>query len=138
MIIDATNQVLGRVASFAAKKALLGEKIEIVNCENAVITGSRPNIMERYNAKRSRGDPFHGPYFPKQPNLLFRRTIRGMLPRRQEKGLDAYRRVICYKGVPENLKGKKFETVKGADISKMLNLKYMKVGDMCRLLGGKS
>lgn len=136
MIIDGTNQILGRLASYAAKKSLLGEKIEIVNCENVIITGSKVNVLSKYNAKRQRGDPFHGPYFPKQPERIVRRTIRGMLPRRQEKGLNAFKRISCYKGVPENLKEQKFGAVKGADASKMSNLKYIKLGEICRLIGG--
>jgi len=137
MIIDATDHVLGRVASFVAKKTLLGETVEIVNCDQAVITGTKVNIMHRYKAKTSRGDPFHGPYIGRQSHMMFRRTIRGMLPRRQEKGLSAYRRIKCHIGVPEHLKDRKFEQVKGADISKMSNLKYMKLGEVCKLLGGR-
>src|SRR3989338_6272197 len=98
MIIDATDHILGRMASFAAKKALLGEHINIVNCENVVITGRKVDILADYNAKRQRGDPFHGPYFPRQAERIVRRTIRGMLPRRQEKGLSAYKRIRCYRG----------------------------------------
>jgi large subunit ribosomal protein L13 len=138
MIIDATNQVLGMVASYAAKKSLLGEKVEIVNCEQAVVTGTKANIMARYRAKRERGDPFHGPYFPRHPDRLMRRTIRGMLPRRQEKGQLALKRVRCYNGVPEAMKDSKAGSVKGADVSKMSNLKYMKLGEICSLLGGKT
>ncbi len=137
MIIDATNQVLGRVASFAAKKALLGEKIEIVNCTNAIITGTKTDILTKYKGKRSRGDPFHGPYFPRQAEKIMKRTIRGMLPRRQEKGQSALKLVVCYRGVPEVLNNKKFETIKGADVSKMSNLRYITLGEVCKLLGGR-
>ena len=48
MILDATNLILGRMATAVAKKALLGEKIDIVNCENAVISGNKYQILERY------------------------------------------------------------------------------------------
>ena len=37
MIIDAKNLVLGRMATVVAKEALLGEKIDIINCEKAVV-----------------------------------------------------------------------------------------------------
>ena len=137
MIIDATNQVLGRVASFAAKKSLLGERIEIVNCEKSVITGTKENVLARYKAKVQRGDPFHGPYISRLPERIFKRTIRGMLPRRQEKGQLALKRILCYKGIPDHLKGKKHDGVKGADVSKMSNLRYVQLAEICRLIGGR-
>ena len=52
MIIDATNIILGRLASFAAKHALLGETIEIINCENAVITGNKKRTLEADEMKK--------------------------------------------------------------------------------------
>ena len=36
-VIDATNHVLGRLASIVAERALQGENIDIVNVEKAVI-----------------------------------------------------------------------------------------------------
>ena len=45
--IDATNLILGRLASYAAKKAQLGENVDIINCEAAVIT----EITERLKNK---------------------------------------------------------------------------------------
>jgi len=137
IILDANNQVLGRLAAYAAKQALLGEKIEIVNSEKAVITGTKQNVLARYKAKRSRGDPFHGPFISRNPEALLRRTIRGMLPHKQVKGLAAYKRVHCHKGIPEVYNGKEFKTVKGTDVSKMSNLKFMTLGEVSKLLGGR-
>ena len=51
MIINANNLILGRLASFAAKQALLGEKIEIVNSEETVIIGSKKVIYAKYDEK---------------------------------------------------------------------------------------
>ena len=39
MIINAENLILGRMTTYAAKKALQGEEVDIVNCEKAIITG---------------------------------------------------------------------------------------------------
>ena len=44
MIINADNLVLGRMAAIAAKQALLGEDVRIVNCEKAIITGDITQI----------------------------------------------------------------------------------------------
>ena len=53
-VIDGTNAVLGRLASYAAKQALLGEEIVIVNCEKVIITGNRQNILEDFRDKRTK------------------------------------------------------------------------------------
>ena len=50
-IIDGTNAILGRLASYTAKELLKGEEIIIVNCEKIIITGNKKNIEE--NFKRS-------------------------------------------------------------------------------------
>ena len=82
MIIDATNLILGRMAAFAAKKALLGEKVDIINCEKAVVSGSKRDVLARYKQKRER-TTIKGPFFPKVADRFVRRTVRGMLPYKQ-------------------------------------------------------
>ena len=134
MIIDATDLILGRFAAVAAKKALLGEKVDIVNCENAIVSGSRQNILAKYHQKRERRT-IMGPYFPRTPDRLVRRTIRGMLPHKTAKGRDAFKRVMCYLGVPENLKNEKKETINEANVSKLPVLKFMTVGEICEQIG---
>ena len=39
--IDADNLILGRMATTAAKSALAGENVVIVNCEKAIVTGKK-------------------------------------------------------------------------------------------------
>src|SRR3989344_765026 len=89
MIINAEDLILGRMATYAAKKALNGEKIDIVNCEKAIITGKRKDVLEKYKRKANRGGPFHGPFYPKMPDRFVRRVIRGMLNYKQERGKEA-------------------------------------------------
>lgn len=137
MIIDATDLILGRLASYVAKKALVGEKIDVVNCENAVVTGNKQQILAKYKKKKDRGVPLHGPYFPRYPDRLVRRCIRGMLPWDRTIGREAFKRVMCYVSVPEKFKDKKIETIKEANIEKLPNLKYIKIKDVCRFLGAK-
>ncbi|MEM5883109.1 MAG: 50S ribosomal protein L13, partial [Candidatus Aenigmatarchaeota archaeon] len=91
MIIDAENQILGRVASKIAKKLLEGEKIIVVNCEKAVISGNPRYTIKKYLEKIERGDPKHGPFFPKTPDGIFRRTVRGMLCWDRAKGRKAFK-----------------------------------------------
>jgi large subunit ribosomal protein L13 len=101
IIIDATGGVLGRIAAFAAKQSLLGKEVVVVNCEHASITGGPRRIIEGYQQKRARGGTAQrGPYFPKSPERLMKRTVRGMLSYTQLRGRTAFKRVICYDGVP--------------------------------------
>ncbi|MBW2993609.1 50S ribosomal protein L13 [Candidatus Woesearchaeota archaeon] len=137
MIIDATNKILGRLATFAAKQALLGEKIEIVNCENAMITGNRKWLIKEYARKQQMGTPAKGPFIPKRPERFVKRTIRGMLPYKKDKGRKAFERVKCYIGIPEKLKGKEFENIEKANILKVPNLKYIKIEKICKEMGAK-
>ncbi|MBU0460997.1 MAG: 50S ribosomal protein L13 [Nanoarchaeota archaeon] len=137
MIIDATNLIAGRLATVVAKKALLGEKIDIVNAEKAIITGTKTVVIAKFRQKYSRGIPLQGPYYPRAPDRILRRLIRGMLPYKQPKGKDAFKRVMCWKGVPEPFKNQKMETMKIADISKIPNLKYVTIGEISKQIGGK-
>ena len=57
MLIDANNKIVGRLGTVVAKKALLGEKIDIVNAENAVISGRKDVIFAKFKQKVSRGTP---------------------------------------------------------------------------------
>jgi large subunit ribosomal protein L13 len=137
MIIDASYLILGRLASYAAKQALLGKKVDIVNCENAVITGNKKWIMERHRKKMQRGIPLKGPYIKRMPDRYVKRAIRGMLPYKQAKGRQAFEKIMCYIGVPEKFKDKKLETLKSADISKVPNLRYTTVKQVCKTMGAK-
>lgn len=137
MIIDASNLILGRLCAYAAKKSLLGEEVKIINCEKAVITGNRQDIIVRYKHRLERGQPKKGPYVQRNPDRFIRRAVRGMLPHKQEKGRKAFSRVKCFVSVPEELKNQKPEKIKGADVSKLPNLKYVSVGVLCKELGAK-
>ncbi len=109
LIIDGNNAILGRLASFVAKKALSGEKINIVNSEKILVSGSEKNVLKRYLKKRARGGSIQkGPFFPRQPERILRRTIRNMLPYKKNRGKEAYKRIRCYLSVPKKFEGKKF------------------------------
>ena len=78
-IIDATDMILGRVATYAAKMALNGDTVNVVNCDKARITGMRPVILEDQLHMRERGNIRQGPYVFKNSDAYLRRVIRGML-----------------------------------------------------------
>lgn len=135
MIIDATNLKLGRISTLAAKAALKGESVDIVNCEKAIITGSKQDIVAKYQARRERGGPHWGPFIERRADKFVRRTIRGMLPYKTPRGRDAFKRIMCYIGNPKDVDAK---TIKEADINESETMKYITVGKLCGLLGGSS
>ena len=137
MIIDARNLILGRLATIAAKKSLLGEDIYIINCENAIISGSKKHVLLKYKTKANRGSQFKGPFIPKTPDRFVKRTIRNMLSYKNPRGRAAFNRIKCYRGSPESIKNEKTETLKTADFSKLPTLNYVTVDYICKHLGGK-
>ncbi len=138
MIIDATNLIVGRIATVVAKKALLGEKIDIINCEKAIMTGSKAEIHARYKKKRAMGIPTKGPFIQRMPDRFVRRIIRGMLPYKQEKGRKAYESIMCYIDVPDELKDQKAETIETANVKKVPNLKYVTIQEICSVMRCKN
>ncbi len=136
-IIDGTNLILGRVATVAVKKALEGEPVVILNCENMIISGNRVFLMKKFKALQDLGNPLHGPFYSKMPDRIVKRAIRGMLAYKKERGREAFKRIKCYMGVPEQFKSKKFETIKEAHASKLRTLHYIKVGDISTYYGKK-
>lgn len=137
MIIDANNLILGRMASYVAKKALLGNQIDIVNCEKAIIIGKKKEILDRHNKRLKRGVHSKGPFLPKMPDRFVKRTIRGMLPYKTARGSMVFKNIKCYIGVPDKFKNEKTETLKNVDISKNNVINYMRIKELCSSLGGK-
>ncbi len=134
MIIDAKDLIIGRIATVAAKQALLGEQVHIVNAEKAIITGEPEEVVAKYMRQRNRGVPLQGPYQPRMPDRFVRRIIRGMLPWKTARGREAFKRVHCYIGVPKEFEGKA-ETIEEANRSKIPNKKFTSVGAVCKSLG---
>ena len=136
MIIDATNLILGRLATFVAKKALEGETIDVINADKAIITGDKKKVLAEYKRKRDRGSPLVGPYFPRQSDRFVKRTIRGMLPYKRPRGEKAFKSIKCHAGVPADLQDQKAETIGSANVIKLSNTKFLTVKEICTFLGG--
>ena len=129
MIIDATNMILGRLASHAAKQSLLGKTISIINCNNALVTGQKKFILGKYKERRARGgSTMKGPHFPRSPERIVKRTIRGMLSYKQARGADALKRIKCYNETPAEFADK--ETIKSDKTSKAKTLTLKKLSEL--------
>ena len=129
MIINGKDAVLGRLASFTAKKLLAGEEVSIVNAENVIITGDPNKITKKYLKRREIGSPQHGPFFPTKPDLIVRRTVRGMLPYKTNKGRAAFKKLRVYIGTPADMG-------KGESIAvKTARTRFMTVGKLAEQIG---
>jgi large subunit ribosomal protein L13 len=136
-VINGEDLLLGRMASIVAKRALNGEDIAIVNAEMAIISGSRARVLGNYKKKRSRGSVEGGPFFPRRPDHIVKRTIRGMLPYKRPAGDAALKRVRVYVGVPGEFDGKDMESLEEAHIDRLNNPQYVTLGTVSSLLGSK-
>lgn len=146
MIINGKNAVLGRLASYAAKKLLAGEEVTIVHAEDVIITGTPKKIAARYLKLRQIGSPQHGPFFPKQPDKIVRRTIRGMMPKTRE-GRAAFKKLRVYtgsqgtNGEPKLHDAKQIDALRASNASassvyvKTIRSNYTTVGEVAKLLG---
>jgi len=130
IVIDAENGTIGRIAAFAAKQALQGNKIAIVNCNDAVISGKEKFTLAEYNKKFARGKRRQvGPYYTRTPSGIMRRTVRGMIPYKQYRGENAFKNIRCYDVVPQEFQSSKKIQIKSIVIQS-LSLKRL-----CELIG---
>ncbi|UCE43597.1 MAG: 50S ribosomal protein L13 [Candidatus Bathyarchaeota archaeon] len=137
VVIDANGLILGRMASTVAKRLLQGESITIVNARKAVISGKRLSAVKEAKKKLEIGHPKKGPFHPRVPEQIIRRTIRGMLPRKKPKGQQAYRRLRVFIDVPEELKDMETQTIAYAE-SEKLKCPYVTVGRLAKEIGWTS
>ena len=134
-IIDGRNAVLGRLGSVVAQRIMDGEEIVVVNAESIVVTGERDMVFADYKARVDRGDTTKrkGPFYPRRADLLFKRSVRGMIPWTTTSGREAYRRLHVYVGTPKQFADA--ETVKIEDAMKKINGKYTTLGAISKFLG---
>jgi large subunit ribosomal protein L13 len=135
VVINAENLILGRLASHTAKLLLKGEEVTIVNAEKVIISGSKKQVIADYYQKRKVGSARKGPYYPRMPDRIVKRTIRGMMPYKKPSGKAALKNLKVYIGVPKDLKGQELTTVKGASAAG--KVKYVELGDVSKQLGAK-
>ncbi len=134
MFIDADDCIAGRLASVTAKELLKGNHVYIVNAEKAVISGNPKYTINNTKEKVKRGDPYHGPFYPRRPDMLIKRFVRGMLPKKP-RGTDALKRLRVFLSVPHELQGKGFTRPEAARNN--LKNKYIELGKLTERVGTK-
>jgi large subunit ribosomal protein L13 len=133
-IIDSEGAVLGRLCTVVAKRLLNGEEIALVNSEKAIVTGKKTMIKEHYKHERERGTYRKGPFYPRMPDQILKRSIRGMIPYQQPKGRTAFKRLKCYIGVPKEFQGQTFEKINTAQKHPA---DFMTLQEIAHFLGAK-
>ncbi|MFB6182943.1 MAG: 50S ribosomal protein L13 [Haloarculaceae archaeon] len=131
VVVDARDCIMGRVASQVAERALDGESVAVVNAERAVITGRENDVMATFQKRRDVGSD-RGPAYPKRPDGIFKRSIRGMVPHKKPRGREALSNVRVYVGNPLDEDG---EVLEGTSLDRLSNIKFVQLGEVSESLG---
>ncbi len=131
LVVDARDCILGRVASKVAEAAMDGQRVAVVNAESAVITGNEQDIMDVYRKRVDVGAE-NGPYYPKRPDGIAKRAIRGMVPYKTTRGREAFENVRVYVGNPHD---RDAEVLDGTSLDRLSNIKFVHLGEVSENLG---
>ncbi len=133
-VIDSEGAVMGRLCTVIAKRLLNGEEIVVVNAEKAIVTGKKVMIKAHYKHEREVGTYRKGPFYPRMPDRILKRTVRGMLPYQEPHGRTALKRLKCFIGVPKELQGQTFEKITTAEKHPV---DFMTLQEVAQFLGAK-
>jgi large subunit ribosomal protein L13 len=137
MIIDGDGLILGRLASSVSKRLLKGEDLVVLNAEKILISGSKDWIHGKYKQRIDRASISNprrmGPKYPRKPDDIFRRTVRGMLPYKKSKGREAFRKLKVFLGIPPEFKEAEISTLSEAEPKNIK--KGIELGKISKLLG---
>ncbi|MFC6864960.1 50S ribosomal protein L13 [Halomicroarcula sp. GCM10025817] len=131
VVVDARDCIMGRVASQVAETALDGQTVAVVNAERAVVTGSENQIKEKYKKRVDIGDD-NAYFYPKRPDGILKRSIRGMLPHKKPRGREAFENVRVYVGNPYDDEG---EVLEGTSLDRLSNIKFVTLAEISETLG---
>jgi large subunit ribosomal protein L13 len=137
-VIDGKNAILGRLGTVVAQKIMAGEDVVVLNCESIVITGEKEMVFADYKARFDRGEckSRKGPFYPRRADLLFKRSVRGMIPWTTTSGRNAFRRLHAYVGTPKQF-AEGFEVTVEEQAMKKITGKYTTLGAVAKFLGSK-
>lgn len=134
-IIDADGLILGRLSSMLAKQLLNGEEIVVINAEKSIITGKRKMIFAKYKKMRDLSHARKGPHYPRMPDMILKRTVRGMIPYQKPHGRKAIKNLKVYIGTPKEFENKKSESISSASSESLSQ--FVELGEVSRYLGAK-
>ena len=134
-VLNAENKILGRAASEIAQIAKnTDEEIAVVNSEHVAISGTKEKVLDDYKTKYDRGRRDIGPYFPKRPDKIFKRTIKNMTSN-NKKGREQESQIKTYLGVPEEFEDEDIEDLDVREGKDLKNRNYVKLGEVSEHIG---
>jgi large subunit ribosomal protein L13 len=133
-LVNAEGLIVGRMCSKVAKRLLNGEEVIILNAEKAVFSGKKKSKLLEAHIFLEVGAPMRGPFHYRRPDRFLRKVVRGMVPFKQPKGKNAYKRLKVFMGIPLELKDKEMITFTEASSA---NLKgpHFTLGEMVKEIG---
>ena len=137
IVIDAANCISGRICSHVSKLLLQGNRVTIVNSEKAMLSGHRYKTIQLYKEHleiNSVTNPIHGPFHPRRPDTILTKMVRGMIPKRKSSGIEAFKRLRVYIGIPESLKNSEMKYYDDSKITKPSSY-YITVGEVAKEIG---
>ena len=144
-VFDADGLVLGRLASTVADMLLKStradrdDKVVIINAERAIVSGSSRSVLKNYHEKYALNHARKGPYFPRMPDMILKRTVRGMLPyQKTSSGRTALKNLRVEIGTPTNLSGDLpdgHEWGESSSFDRGLPNSFVTLGDISKALG---
>ena len=147
LVFDASNKVLGRLASHVASELLTARKagnqkrVIIVTAEKANVTGPKTAVFAKYDHKYKLNHPRKGPFFPRMPDQILKRPVRGMLPyQKNSSGRNALKSLRVEIGTPSDLSGDLPDGCEWGDSTKIdrpLPERFVRLGDISKELGVK-
>jgi large subunit ribosomal protein L13 len=146
LVYDATDKILGRLASLVAKQLISARKagreqrVIIYNAEHAVVSGPKTRVLANYDGKYKLNHARKGPFYPRMPDQILKRTVRGMLPyQKNSSGRGALRDLRVLIGKPPNLSGEELPDGHAwgdtGPIDRPLPLKFVRLGEISSSLG---
>src|ERR671910_1068322 len=139
VIVDATDCIAGRMCSRVSKLLLKGNRVSIVNSENAMLSGDKYKTIDLYKEFleiNSVTNPVHGPFHPRRPDTILTKMVRGMIPKTKTSGVEAFKRLRVYIGTPHGLSKSKTESFEDTKITRAPS-KYISVGEVAKQIGWK-
>lgn len=144
-VFNADGLIMGRLASTVAELLIKAaredrdDKVIIINSEKAIVSGRPRSVLNTYQAKYKLNHPRKGPFFPRMPDMIMKRTVRGMLPyQRKNVGRRALRNLKVEIGCPSHLESDLPDGHESGDDSKIrraLPDRFILLGDISANLG---
>lgn len=145
-VYDASDLVMGRLASVVAKQLLSAsrqgreDRVVIVNAEHAIISGKKESVVATYLGKYELNHARKGPFFPRMPDKILKRTVRGMLPyQKKRSGRAALKALRVEIGCPSHLGGDELpeghEKAENPSLDRPLPERFVRLGEVSEALG---